>query len=280
MDRIYTCLISVFLLFPFFGSSQKTFFIRAERDTQIVLINNVLWDKSPFFTLESNDELYQVQIKEPNYKHEYDILHEVTNYVFDSKQSIRISEEQLAKVKIVELRYDREMEVPINELDYTSYQKDLMHNGTLSELVSVEEKPALLSKIKLSETFLNQLSNNYHNQTIGRYKFYVGSTIMDVNVFKVQVSENAYFLQVAIDCNWSFVNNNMEFIGTFSHPGLSGKFAYNPALKGTKNLGLDDIDSIQNVSFENAFNLAIHDALLSSFLYFLDDNQEKIALQE
>lgn len=235
-----------------------------------------MWDYEPFFTVESNDAFFQVIISEPNFKNDFDILHEHTNITYNAFQEIRIDPNYLAQVKIVEFKYDPELEIPVNKMDYATYRKDLMQNSVLTRQVFQEKTIQLLNNIKPSYVYVNQLSNDYHESTIGRYKLFVGATINDIQIYEIEVSTENRFLQVIVNLDWSFVNDKMESVGRFGYIGKSGKFAFNPSLSGTKNVMLDNIFSVNDISFENAFNLSLHDAILSSYLYFLDDNQEII----
>lgn len=274
---LYTVLIS--MLIPFFGSSQKTFFLRTERDSQIVYINDILWNGDAFFTIEKNDPIYQVQVKEKFFKTEYDILHDKTNYRYTTSQEIYTEPAQLAKVKIVDLKYPDSILIDINTMDYATYQKDLMHDGELTKNHIPKTQFEIFKKLKPSAVYLNNLTNDFHDETIGRYKNYVGGAINNLELYDIEVEQDLHFLQIFADVTWSFSNKNMEMFGAYDHLGRSGKFAFNSQVIGTQNFSVDNIDSIMEMSFENALNLAIHDAILSSYLFFLDENQEKLVRQ-
>lgn len=272
--KLYLCMMSA-LLCSSLAIAQKTFFIRLEGDSTKLFINQWEWDGEAFFTMENNEPIYQALVVAPSHMRFHDVLHDKTNYTYAAQQQFYVDSSSIAKVKIVELNYDLEQEFSINTMDYATYQKDLMHDGQLSDKIYQSGKQAIFQEITPSFINLNQLTHDYHGETIGRYDFYAGGKVNNLKVYKINLSDTEWFLQVFVEMTWKFkVGEN--YVGSYQHPGTSGRFAYNNQLHESKNLLSKEITTVQDVSYKNALKLAIHDAMLSSYLYFLDDAQERL----
>lgn len=181
----------------------------------------------------------------------------------------------IAKVKIVGLDYDPEKEYAVNEMDYATYKKDLMHDGKLSENIYQTGMELVFQQVEPSFIYLNNITNDYHGETIGRYDYFAHGKIQNIKVYKVNLTESEWFLQVFVESAWKYKVGD-KYVGSYKHPGTSGRIAYNQKLKENNNLLSSEISSVEDVSYENALNIAIHDAIMSSYLYFLDDSQERI----
>lgn len=256
--RFYILLFS-FLFFSFWGQAQKTYYITTESDEQELIIDDQKWNGKAFFTVESGKTLAEVVIKQEGYKTEYDILHENLNHSFSTNHFINVDTNIIALIKPIRLEFVKEdFDFETHVLDHATFLKDLDHDGSLQDYPKIENEGEVLNMIKPSLRYITNELNNYHNSTIGRYKFYTLATINSIKLYEVSLSETERFIQVYVDVNWSITSKNTENLPQFSHRGKSGKFIL-----------------FQDKTNETV-NLAVNDAIMDSMLYFMEEQEVRL----
>lgn len=244
----------------FWAQAQKTYFIETERPTQEIEIDGTKWDKEAFFTVDPSDGYHQVIVKEIGYKNELDILKNGVHTVFSTEQKIMVDTSILSIVKPIELNIE-DAEKRTYEIDYTSYMKDMEYSGELSTIYSESSnKTKILSAIDVKNQYLINELNVYHNMTIGRYKFFAIANVKDIKIYEVVIDKDTKFLHVAVNTEWSITRKNMDNLPVYSYDGKSGKILFSPESK----------------SYGSAVNTAIHDAIFSSLLSFLAEQEGRI----
>ena len=252
-------IFSFFLLFSFWGQAQKTYFITTESEDQELIIDGQKWNGKAFFTVDSGKSLAEVIVKQEGYKTEYDILHENSNHTYSSKHFINVDTNIIAIIKPIQLDFVKEdFDFQTHSLDHATFLKDLDHDGSLQEYTKMENEGEILNSIKPSLRYITNDLNNYHNSTIGRYKFYILATINSLKLYEISLSETEKFIQVHVDVDWSITSKNTENLKQYPHPGKSGKIIF----KQKKSM--------------DTINLAVNDAIVDSMLYFLEEQELRI----
>lgn len=252
-------MLILFGLISWVGQAQKTYYITTEDDAQELHIDGQKWNGNAFFTVESGKTLAEVLVKQEGYKTEYDILHENTNHSFSTKHFINVDTNIIAIIKPISLKFKQEaFDFQSNVLDHATFLKDLDHDGNLQEYTKMENENEILNSIKPSLSYITNDLNNYHNSTIGRYKFYILATINSIKLYEIALSESEKFIQVYVDIDWSITSKNTDDLPQYTHPGQSGKFIIVPS---------NQTDTI---------NLAVNDAVMDSMFYFLEEQEVRI----
>lgn len=253
------CVICCFVFV--LGQAQKTYFIETERKTQDVSIDGTQWDKEPFFTVNPSSGSHQVIIEEPGYKKEFDILKEGIHTIFTTQQKVLVDTLILSKVKPIELAFSEDIEINTYDVNYVGYMKDITYSGKLSTAYSASENSEIIiSAINPKILYLVNELNEYHNMTRGRYEFYSLGMIRSIDIFEVTMEDKTKFLSANVIVDWSITRKNTENLPQYKHEGFSGKMLYNPEAK----------------TQGSAVNGVIHDALFSSLLSFLSDQEPRL----
>jgi hypothetical protein len=243
------------------GQAQKTFFIETERKTQDVIIDGKMWDKEPFFTVNPSTGAHQVIIKEKGYKNEFDILREGIHSIFTTSQKIKVDTLILSKVKPIELTMSESMTINIYDVDYVGYMKDISYSGKISDAYQASKYSELIqSGINPKILYLVNELNEYHNMTRGRYDFYSLGMVQSIDIYVVTLDDNTKFLTSKVKVDWSITRKNTDDLPQYTYEAISGKMLYNPEAK----------------TQSSAVNAVIHDALFSSLLSFLTDQEPKL----
>lgn len=256
MNHLYTVII---LLFCFSNQiiGQETFFIKTERENQSVKIGKQVWDGSTFFTVPSSEGFHQVIVQEKGFKDEYDFIHRSSNQIFSNHFAINVDTNIIAVVKPVAFEFANNFELEVYNCDYTSYLKDLDHNGELSTIYESLDSAPIKALIKPDPYTLVKLTNEYHNATRGRYKFYTLGKINKIRIYKVNINTTDSFIQLEIESDWSITRKNLENLPTFPHTGSSGKHVLTETLELSGNI----------------INKALHDAAMSAMFNLLSEQQ-------
>lgn len=244
-----------------FVQAQKTYYIQTERESQDVFIDGTKWDKEPFFTVDPSNGYHQVIVKEKGYINQFDLLREGIHAVYSTQQRMGVDTTILAIVKPIELKYAEDIEITTYDVDYVGYMKDITYVGEISKIYGVSpNKDMILSSISPQNQYLINELNDYHSLTRGRYKFYSLGTIKSIDVFEVTMDKDTKFIQAEVKVDWSITAKLTDNLPEFNFEGTSGKFMYDPESK----------------SQASSVNAAIHDALFSSLINFLADQEIKI----
>jgi len=252
-------ILAFLVCLSFVCQAQKTYFITTERDTQQLVIDGQKWSGNAFFEVASGKKYVDVKIYEDGYKMEYDVLHKDTNHPFSTQHFINVDTNIIAIIKPIEINFIPEaFDFQTNSLDLATFLKDLDHDGALQQYAKMEKEDELINAIKPSVQYLTNELNEYHNSTIGRYKFYTLAEIKSIHVYEVFINENDTFIQVYLDVDWSITSKNTENLPQFPHPGKSGKFIVTADNK------------------KDQINRAVNDALLDSIFYFLEEQEMRL----
>ena len=253
--------LSCIFLFNTFGWGQKTYFLNTDRETEQLIVDGQKWSGKAFFEVESEEPLLQVVVKERGYKSEYDILSEDTNHRYTAPHRLNVDTNIICIIKPISLEFIKEgFDFQTNQVDYATYLKDLDHDGNLLAYEKMTNEGDVLNSIKLNNQFITDDLNEYHNSTIGRYKFFVLGTIKSVRIYEVVMKDNQKFIQAYIDAEWSVTGKHTENLPQFPHPGKSGKVVLPDP---------EDPDS-------DTLTLAVHDAVMDSLFYFLEQQEMKL----
>ncbi len=245
----------------FWGQAQKTYFIETERKTQEIFIDGLKWDKESFFTVNPSDGYHQVIVKEKGYKSEFGILKEGMHDVFTTSQKINVDTIILSQVKPIELTFAEDIKINTYNVDYIGYMKDINYVGEISNAYNKSENDAKIQEAvnPKNQYLINEL-NEYHEMTRGRYQFYSLGSIKSIEIYEVIIDENTKFLQAEVNVDWSITRKSTKDLPQYNFDGMSGKIIYNPAA----------------VTQDSAVNAVIHDALFSSLINFLEDQEMRL----
>ncbi len=250
------------LFFSFLGQAQKTYFLETERNKQQVFIDGNQWDQSAFFTVNPSTGYHQVIIKEKGYKNNFDILKEGIHTIFSTTQKIEVDTIILSKVKPIDLSFAEDYALHTFDVDYVSYMKDVNYNGKIGDGYKTSAiKTKLESAVNPSVRYLINELNEYHNMTRGRYAFYSLANVREIELYVVSLEDGSQFIEAYANVDWSITSKNTENLPQYNHEGFSGKFIFDSNKK----------------TYNSAVNAAIHDALFSSLLTFLADQEYKLS---
>lgn len=257
--KYFLCMFFCALLF--LGQAQKTYFIETERATQEVFIDGTQWDKEPFFTVNPSEGIHQIIIKEQGYKKEFDILKEGIHTKYTTSHKIDVDTLILSIVKPIEIKYADDIKVNIYNVDFIGYMKDMSYRGDISNAYPDSEHSVLIKNaIEPKNQYLINELNEYHNMTRGRYEFYSLGVIKSIDIYEVTVDDSTKFLTSKVNVDWSITRKNTEGLTQYNYDGKSGKLLYNP----------------EAVTQGSSVNGVIHDALFSSLLHFLSDQEPRL----
>lgn len=246
-----------------FGYSQKTHYIKTDNDDQVLYIDNVIWDGDAFHTVDSDKSIIEVVVKELGYMTNLDVLQETTNHTYQSGQYLNLDTNMISIIKPIELEFvESKFDFKVYELDYSTYLKDIIYNEELDEYTRMENEGDILNSVQISNQYLIDELNEYHNNTIGRYEFYTIGKINSLYLFFVKINESDQFVHAIVKTDWSITARNTENLPTFLHRGESGKIILPNSALGDNS---------------EAISLAVNDAVMSSLFYFLEEQQDKIA---
>jgi len=260
--RTIIILLAVIFLCSNFGWSQKTYYLKTDRETEELIVDGQKWSGKAFFEVESEKPLLQVIVKDLGYKSEFDILTEDTNHRYTADHRLNVDTNIICIIKPISLEFDKEdFDFKTHKLDYATYLKDLDHDGQLQhDYSNMKYEGDVLNKIKLDNQFIINDLNEYHNSTIGRYKFYVLAHINSIYLYEVIMKDGERFIQAYVDTEWSITGRHTENLPRFPHPGKSGKIVYSDSEKDN----------------DEMLNLAVHDAIMDSLFYFLEQQEMKL----
>ncbi len=251
----------IFCAFIFLGQAQKTYFIETERPEQEVFIDGNQWDKEPFFTVNPSKGIHQVIIEEPGYKKEFDILREGIHSSYTTSQRLEVDTLILSIVKPIELKYSEDIEINTYNVDFVGFMKDINYRGEISTAYPESENAfEIKNGVDIKNQYLINELNEYHNMTRGRYEFYSLGMIKSIDIFEVTLDEQTKFLTSRVNVDWSITRKNTEGLEQYNYAGESGKFLYNPEAK----------------TQASSVNGVIHDALFSSLIRFLSDQEPRL----
>lgn len=244
-----------------FGQAQKTYFIETERKTQNVYIDGVEWDKESFFTVNPSDGYHQIIIKEKGYKNQFAILKEGVHEVFTTTQKIVVDTIILSQVKPIELNFSEDAKITTYDVDYISYMKDINYVGEISNAYNKSKnEDIILEAIDPKNQYLINELNEYHDMTRGRYQFYSLGSIKSLELYEVTLDDQSKFVQAKVNVDWSITRKTTKDLPQYNFNGMSGKIIYDPEAK----------------TQDSAINAVIHDALFSSLISFLEDQEMRL----
>ena len=249
----------LFIFLGFYCQAQKTYFISTEDDEQSLIIDGQKWNGNAFFTVDSGKKLVPVIVSQDGYKNEYDILHENMHHTFTTTHMLNVDTNIISIIKPTQLDFLEEgFDFETHQLDNATFLKDLDHDGALQSYPKMVNEEMILQKLAPSNQYLTNEVNNYHNNTIGRYKFYSVGVLNSVKLYEITLGENQKFVQAYVELDWSITSKSMENLPKFNHKGKSGKFI------------------ITDETQEDTINQAVNDAILDALFYFYEEQELKL----